>query len=129
MVGKGQFNMLTRILNGSQIHIVPRWSTRLNLSALVPIEGYKILAQARTSSSIHHIQTKTNWLVCIYLHIEVSRIYLIVCTLKTSKLFQQFTQNVWSQHTKRYACRQWNRDLGTGSILTIRHHTDGNMGT
>ena len=57
------------------------------LSTLVPIESHEILAQAWTSSSIHHIQTKTNWLVCIYLHIEVSRIYLIVCTLKASKFF------------------------------------------
>ena len=91
MVGKGQFNMLTRILNGSQIHIVPRWSTCFNLSSLVPIEGHKILTQARASGCIHNIQAKTNVLVALNLEINISSIYSIIRFLKANQLLNNIT--------------------------------------
>ena len=90
MVGKGQFDMLTSILNSSQIYIIPYRGTSLDLSTLVPIESHEILAQAWTSSFINHIKSKLKRLISCNLQIYVSSLYFVRSFLKLYQLFNQF---------------------------------------
>ena len=100
MVGEGEFHVFARTFDVGKVDIIPACGVSSHLSALVPIEVDKVLAQARVGSSVLHVETKCDSLIRSDHEIHICSIHAIVETLKTNHFLYEATYYVRSSKSE-----------------------------